>query len=47
METKNEASEPILEELKAAYKSINALKETPAHRKIALALARKMRQKQK
>ncbi|MBQ6534075.1 MAG: hypothetical protein IJI37_02805 [Opitutales bacterium] len=37
------SEEEILRELKEAYNSINALKKSPSHKKIADALERKMR----
>ena len=36
-------SDKIIKELKRAYRSINALQKTPAHRKIVLDVERKLR----
>ena len=38
-------AESIIEELKAAYRSINRLKNTPGHRKITLEIERRLRRK--
>ena len=40
-------TQEILNELKEAYKSINALQKTPTHRKIAIELEQKIRKEQK
>ncbi|MFI3290914.1 MAG: hypothetical protein R3Y46_03430 [Opitutales bacterium] len=39
----NAAQDEILDELQFAYKSLNALKESPSHRKILLDIERKIR----
>ena len=46
-EHNNQETKKILDELKVAYKSINSLQKTQAHRKIALELEQKMRKLQK
>ena len=43
----DEQTQEILDELKAAYKSISALQKTPTHRKIAIELEQKIRKEQK
>ena len=40
-------TQEILNELKEAYKSINALRKTPTHRKIAIEIEQKIRKEQK
>lgn len=42
-QTEQSENDEILKELKSAYKAINSLNKTPAHRKIGMEIERKLR----